>query len=162
MNIHETLDKIAPENEAVDLSDLATYAHGYLDAESKYRRMIEGGELVEVVMQKGERMDDSISRKAAIDAIQKDREISWKELENDDDEYRNGCDDGYAYSMQIISELPSAERKKGKWISVHDDVFADRYYCSCCKTEPICSDTEYVLSNFCPTCGADMRGYNDG
>lgn len=49
MNIHETLDKIAPESEAVYLSDLATYARGYLDAESKYRRMIEDGELVEVV-----------------------------------------------------------------------------------------------------------------
>lgn len=49
MDIHETLDRIAPESEAVDLSDLSTYAHGYLDAESKYRRMIEDGELVEVV-----------------------------------------------------------------------------------------------------------------
>lgn len=49
MNIRETLNRIAPESEAVDLSDLLTYAHGYLDAESKYRRMIEAGELVEVV-----------------------------------------------------------------------------------------------------------------
>ena len=47
--IGKTLDRIAPESEAVDLCDLATYARGYLDAESKYRRMIEDGELVEVV-----------------------------------------------------------------------------------------------------------------
>lgn len=49
MNIRETLDRIAPESEAVDLSDLSTYALGYLDAESKYRKMIADGELVEVV-----------------------------------------------------------------------------------------------------------------
>lgn len=104
-----------------------------------------------------EKLVRPIDADMAIDAIQKDRETSWKELENDDAEYRNGCDDGYAYSMQIISELPSVERK-GKWISVHDDIFADRYYCSCCKAEPICNDTEYILSNYCPNCGADMKG----
>lgn len=36
-------------SEAVDLFDLATYAHGYLDAESNFRKMIADGELVEVV-----------------------------------------------------------------------------------------------------------------
>lgn len=49
MDIRKTLDRIAPESEAVDLSDLSTYALGYLDAESKYLRMIEAGELVKVV-----------------------------------------------------------------------------------------------------------------
>lgn len=100
-------------------------------------------------------MDDTISRAAAIDALADyihnvDKVLGTGRLTAYD------CKDA---ATSVFEELPSAqpERKKGKWISVHDDVFADRYYCSCCKTEPICSDTEYVLSNFCPNCGADMR-----
>ena len=58
---------------------------------------------------------DTISIQAAIDAIQKDRETSWKELDGEDDEYRSGCDDGYAYSMKVISELPSAQPEH-RWI----------------------------------------------
>ncbi len=100
-------------------------------------------------------MRDLIDRQAAIDAIQKDRETGWEDSENDA-VYRNACDDGYAYSMQIISELPSAERKKGKWI--HDDpkdaieeIFLARPKCSECGFE-IAYET-----HFCPNCGADMR-----
>lgn len=93
----------------------------------------------------------------AIDAIQKDREISWKDLENDDAEYRNGCDDGYAYSMQIISELPSIQRKKGKWIV--DDVATE--HCSICKHSFYISALFAVGGNdeppCCPNCGAKME-----
>ena len=92
----------------------------------------------------------------AIDTIQKDRETSWKELENDDAEYRNGCDDGYAYSMQIISELPSVERKKGKWIKMSD---ADGIYWACSECGEDIPRTESIDKiNFCPFCGADMKG----
>lgn len=60
-------------------------------------------------------LDATIIRRMILDAIQKDRETSWKDLENDDVEYRNGCDDGYAYSMQTISELLSVERREDEW-----------------------------------------------
>lgn len=53
-------------------------------------------------------MSDTIDRQAAIDAIQKDRETGWEDSENDV-AYRNACDDGYAYAMQIISELPTVD-----------------------------------------------------
>jgi hypothetical protein len=49
--------------------------------------------------------------------------------------------------------------KHGKWIEVRQ---ADSYglrvmwECSCCGTK------ENWLANYCPYCGADMRGGNDG
>lgn len=54
----------------------------------------------------------------------------------------------------ILNDIPSAEpeRKKGQWI-VHDyDLGRERYECAECKGR---CDLEY---NFCPSCGADMRG----
>lgn len=98
-------------------------------------------------------LNDLISRQAAIDAIQKDRETGWQDSENDV-VYRNACDDGYAYSMQIISELSSVERKKGKWKYEGCDTY------SC----PFCGDTHVDdgdIYYFCKVCGADMRGEDD-
>ena len=55
------------------------------------------------------------------------------------------------------------ERPKGKWIAdtnhCYDDD-EDTFECSVCK-EPftlICGTTKDNLYNFCPNCGADMRG----
>lgn len=109
---------------------------------------------------------DTINRQVAIDAIQKDRETSWKDLENDDVEYRNGCDDGYAYSMQIISELPSVERKRGKWISestgepveLIEGRPLESCKCSVCGKWLIASDEYGVYGYFCPYCGSFNGG----
>lgn len=61
----------------------------------------------------------------------------------------------------VLFEFPTIEeRKKEEWIVVHDDVFADTYYCSECKEPPLCDGTKYILSDFCPNCGADMRESN--
>ena len=66
--------------------------------------------------------------------------------------------DGYRYvempavdMRDEVNALPSAdvvERKHGKWIFTGDST----WNCSVCD--------EYVLSasNYCPNCGADMRG----
>lgn len=43
------------------------------------------------------------------------------------------------------------ERKKGRWIDMDDHVM-----CSCCGATHYGSD-----KNFCPNCGADMRGEQD-
>lgn len=55
--------------------------------------------------------------------------------------------------------LPSAqpERKKGKWrvVSRQADSFT-AYRCS------ECNELVYARTNFCPNCGADMRGENNG
>ena len=104
-------------------------------------------------------MDNLISRKQTIDA--------WKE---DFKGFVNSLDmprDDYKGIMEYINELPSAqpERKKGKWIKIPeflgDDVsgFVDNHFsCSECKKEAEINPWGfYVLSDFCPNCGADMR-----
>ena len=55
--------------------------------------------------------------------------------------------------VSIIEELPSAqpERKKGRWIDMDDHVM-----CSCCGAAHYGVDR-----NYCPNCGADMRGGQD-
>ena len=90
-----------------------------------------------------------ISRQAAIDEF-----------------YSRADDDGYVcYSAEdmegIIRTFPSAqpERKKGKWIQKEDPYgFFD--------TIPVCSECGHTTKmretyNFCPNCGADMRGEQD-
>ena len=72
------------------------------------------------------------------------------------------CDGDYKEALKMLLEkverLPPAnvvERRTGKWSLVKDD---DRYiyYCSCCNDW-----NSYGLSDFCPHCGADMRGGYD-
>ena len=98
-------------------------------------------------------MSDLINRQEAIDALYHV------------DEY-NGR------SVEVIRNLPSAqqtsdvvERKKGKWIDepvykqTMDGKTLDGFtYCSECKQL-----REYgYRSKFCPNCGAEMKGEDDG
>lgn len=84
-------------------------------------------------------MSNLISRKAAIEAIERNA-------------YRHTYLDQI---INIISNLPSAERKKGEWI-LKPNIYGVAY----------CSECDYELhtdnTNFCPNCGADMRGEEDG
>lgn len=87
---------------------------------------------------------DLIERQDALDTLEK---IGWIETKADKE-----------YAIQLFTDLPSAqpERKKGKWV--------DNTYCSECgwvhETDP-----GFIGSvdgfNFCPRCGADMRGEAD-
>ena len=98
-------------------------------------------------------MDDLISRKAAL-------EIVAKHIGIDGDK---ACliDVGKTYGE--IYALPSAqpERKKGKWEIT--DAFPHIVYCGVCHKRfaqtswQVWSDGT-LPRNFCPNCGADMRG----
>lgn len=64
----------------------------------------------------------------------------------------------YSECADMVEEMPTVEpmRKKGEWERKHDGV-----YCSCCYLgwdfiTGIPSEAENY--NFCPNCGADMRG----
>ena len=72
-------------------------------------------------------------------------------------------------AIQALSIEP--ERKKGKWVHgreiaremVGDTVaaiFYEGWQCSECKC--IVEEEREPLWNFCPSCGADMRGEQDG
>ena len=64
--------------------------------------------------------------------------------------------------LKAIKELPSADRPQGEWIVSDKDSV-----CSVCgkdEAEFICGTEDwygYGLSNYCPNCGARMKGAED-
>ena len=59
--------------------------------------------------------------------------------------------------VRIINEQPTIRRRSGGWISVP---LKRARICSCCGCdEPYkFADDDADIYNFCPHCGADMRG----
>ena len=98
-------------------------------------------------------MSDLIDRQAAIDAIRAStsKYTGFMEMEmyTDDD------------AVEAIEALPSAqpERKKGKWIDETFEPWGLVYHPYKCDQ---CGEHSEADSNFCPHCGADMRGEQDG
>ena len=80
-------------------------------------------------------MDDLISRQDAIDTVGRiERKGDWR-----------------SEAIIGLKLLPSADRPKGEW--EHEDGVYGLAFCSNCEFELRMNDT-----NFCPNCGADMRG----
>lgn len=106
-------------------------------------------------------MSDLIRKQDAIDALKK-----YEELES------NNFTDTSPISMMTVAtiancieeiiNIPSAEpeRRKGKWIEQDDGWDGVYYECSCCKEAFTLLDgtPSDNLYNFCPNCGADLRG----
>ena len=68
-------------------------------------------------------------------------------------------DDGYVWillgdAIRRIDNLPSVERKKGKWIGTDTKFGIRLYHCSECKADLM----QLSLTNFCPNCGIKMEG----
>ena len=114
-------------------------------------------------------MSDFISRQAAIDALRKMQ--TYKMYAGDDMLLID-----QAGAMTELMLLPPAQPKRGRWIPV--DAFTafggDEatwmangnptafHYCSVCKGQAYAGeDGESLLTDFCPNCGADMRGDKD-
>ena len=59
---------------------------------------------------------------------------------------------------EVIERQPTIEpeRKRGRWIEVDDDLISGG--CSACGWESHMYEDDVVGMNFCPNCGADMRG----
>lgn len=100
------------------------------------------------VLQKGEAMDDLISRKDALDALKR---IPYENLE---------ITEGYGHYLRglidadnAIRQLPSAQLKPktGKWIPIVPVYSACK--CSECGYD---SDDYQPYSTFCPECGCVM------
>ena len=106
-------------------------------------------------------MDDLISRQAAIDAIVN----TPSEVQNKNIPLVNQYDGATFRQIEIlgiIEALPSAqpERKKGQWMKEDRGHVEYCAVCDQCGFDWIWSDREYF--KFCPNCGADMRGEQDG
>ena len=85
---------------------------------------------------------DTISRKAAIETAKK----MYVACDT------NSIDDYEMLMEEALKALPSAEPKRGEWIH-NGSQWKNRWICSECGYM-------YYLQqpNFCPNCGADMRG----
>ena len=97
-------------------------------------------------------MNDLISRQAAIDALHMHLM------------YRMGTDSNKKRLDEWINNLPSVqpERHKGWWIpqnnnKVNGMTSTAVYYYPKCSVCGHCAN----YTNFCPNCGADMRGEQD-
>lgn len=65
-----------------------------------------------------------------------------------------------------IDDAPTIDavevNKSGKWIVKDDEIFAPEYYCNQCGNRAeVDLYGEWILSDFCPHCGADMRERED-
>lgn len=92
-------------------------------------------------------MDDLISRQAAVDAL---RAMQTYKLFAGDD--MRLIDQAGAQTELML--LPPAQlmRKKGKWTTEDCHAATYKYCCSNCKAH------HRAKYDFCPSCGADMRG----
>lgn len=72
-----------------------------------------------------------------------------------------GCSkrDDFVDACMAIEDAPTIEeRKKGMWIEVTDHEIPIVCKCSVCEWRT----KDYDWFSYCPHCGADMRGENDG
>ena len=102
-------------------------------------------------------MSDLISRQAVLDKFKSLCDVCG-EGEKYDGVMCRCCslDDGIC----IVEDMPSAEpeRKHGEWIKEKEnDVLC---HCSTCGYKVV-SALSNLFYNFCPHCGADMRGNNE-
>ena len=108
-------------------------------------------------------MDDYISRQAAIDAVKKNTfRLTFAEEQNCEGHVAWSAEAVYSDVMEgALLELPSAqpERIKGHWIDAvipNDSGGLPVIVCDKCNTFfPLQFGAGH---NFCPNCGADMRG----
>ena len=110
-------------------------------------------------------MDDLISRRAAIDALDEQIEQCNKALGSFDispkDEYAIKVERASLKAYrELLENLPSAqpERAEGEWIP-----FDVEYECSHCGIILQFNDgtPKDNNANFCPNCGARMKGYSN-
>ena len=97
-----------------------------------------------------------ISRQAAIDAMAElqGRASTKAELK------------GISKAWKRIKALPSVQPKRGLWIDDGSELGCQCSQCGKTLDEYINCGTEYMtlteIPKFCPNCGADMRGEQDG
>lgn len=104
-------------------------------------------------------MDELISKKAVIEAIEKaranvghnlERSIGKSIIEILDDVGRD------------VNRLQPVESKRGKWIHHPEIGWGETWLCDQCGEKTTSTVMGKPRDNFCPNCGANMRGEKDG
>ena len=82
------------------------------------------------------------------------------------DEYCQGRNGGIEFAVEQVKQMPTVEeRKKGEWIDGSDERFVK---CSKYGMETTRNELRGIAlfgkeePNYCPNCGADMRGGQNG
>ena len=105
--------------------------------------------------------EDLIKREDAIEAIHNYWKKRLDTLPTADIQQTDKILEHNKTLCNFINAIPSADRPQGEWINKHE--WANGIYereCSICGAmKPILMHTAKV--NFCPNCGADMRGEDD-
>ena len=110
-------------------------------------------------------MSELIDRQATIDAIVQCTNCGD---ENTLREYvlkhslDNGWTGGILEALDAVKDLPPAqpELHEGYWIE--GKIYRDVIECNCSECGQLMTTAASVRMNFCPNCGADMRGEKDG
>lgn len=83
------------------------------------------------------------------EAIHRLKNTAWLGTNKDREETEQAVD--------MAIEALSADRPNGEWEFVDNEIFAGEYFCSVCgKRAEVDLYGEWILSNFCPMCGAEM------
>ena len=114
-------------------------------------------------------MSDLIDRQAAIDALVAETIYTEEELREyyEANSHRNEWVNGIYEAVEAIKQLPPIQPKRGKWIRTGSGSLYDHHECSECGKAPkweCMGDNRWKIAftDFCPNCGAKMRGEQDG
>lgn len=109
--------------------------------------------------------DDLISRRAAIDALEKEKPIPFVNEDGSIDPFGAGQQNQWYRDGIAIMNMPSAqpERKKGRWIrhSIGHENTPWGFDCSACGKWFVIGEDTAEQYNYCPNCGAEMKGEDD-
>ena len=114
-------------------------------------------------------MSDLIDRQQAIDEIKSYSVwVTYTKGDSSIDEEEFAHDIMKQTKRAILSclkhDVPSAQPKKGKWIrhSIGHMNIPWGYDCSACGAWFVINDDAFKRYDFCPNCGSDNRGEQDG
>lgn len=81
-----------------------------------------------------------------------------RDLANHSFFYNGGCMMNYSLTAKLLYNAGYRKQKEGEWQEL--DICAEDMYCSVCGgIAPVdCEKEAFYKSNFCPNCGAKMKG----